>query len=478
MAIDWTGFRKGTKAEQAVMRNTAIMAATTLLANVFNYIFYFYIAKVLGPEKYSVFGTLLSIYFVIFFLTNIMNYIVIEYVSYFKAKTQYDKIRRLFDILVKSVAVSGFLIFMAMLAFSSRLKLYIGHESATPIIFLGLFLWSYIVLTTLFGMLNGMQKFLSLGMSRVVDGFFTLVFGIIFLSIGMEVSGGMLALFFAALLTVPFAIVPLRFLFNIQPTKIGDVGILQYVLKALLPSLFVAIMLNVDVILVKILFDSLDAGYFAAASLMGKIVFFVSTGMLTVIFPKAAELHSNGEDTSPLLRYGLVYTGILGFGVSLLYLLFPGIFAHVLFGREYQIAGLIGLYALSVTFLSLTNVFVMYNMAIRNFGISFILVPFTVIQITVLSIFHSSLRQVLLLESLIMFLMFISIIYFNKEEFAKMFRKTTGYRKYPISAFLNLKTGRADDSSTTTSRKIKVKEIDDFLPLDEVDFTESYNKKV
>src|SRR3989344_4442026 len=451
-------FRRKMKANHGLLENTMIIAVTSVLANMFNYIFYFYTARKLGPEQYSVFGALLSIYFIFFFLTNIMNYIVIQYVSYFRAKTQFDKIRRMFDLTTKSMTIVGFSIFLALVILSAPIRHFIKHDSIVPIVFLGLFIWAYVILATFFGMLNGNQKFRFLGAGRVTDGFFTLVFGAVFLR-----------LFFAALLTIPFVIVPLKFLFSIQPARIGDVGILPYILKSIGLSLIIGIMLNIDVIMVKIFFTSLDAGYFAAASLMGKIIFFVSTGMLSVMFPKAAELHSNGEDSSPLLKDALTYTATIGFSITLLYLVFPNFFAHILFSADYKIANLIGLYALSTTFLALTNVFVMYNMAIKRFSTAFTLLPFAVLEIVVISVFRSSLFVVLSLMCLTMFLAFVSIVYFNQEEFLKMFRKTTGYRKYPVSAYLRLKTeSDSNNNRHTSSRKIKMEELDEFLDLSDI----------
>ena len=454
------------KKNDDVMKNSVIIAIASLLANAFNYLFYMYTAKVLGPEKYGIFGTLLSIYFIFFFLTNIVNYVIIEYVAYFKAKIQLDKTRRLFDFLIKAMTLAGFVIFLILLVISGKLANLIHLNSSTPIIALGLFLWAYIVFNTILGMLNGLQKFAALGTGRVIDGFFTLLFGIIFLNLNMGIAGGMFALFFAALLTIPFVIVPLRFLFNIQPAKIGDIGIFSYVAKALIPSIFIAIMLNIDVILAKIFLSPIEAGYFAAASLMGKLVFFISVGVLSVIFPKAAELHSNGEETTPLLKDGLIYTGAIGFFISFLFLLFPGFFAHTLFGQEYAIDNLIGIYSLAATFLSLTNVFVMYNLAVRKFGITVMLIPFTALQIAAISVFHSSALQILVFEVAIMALMFVSIVYFNKEDFVKLFVQTTGYRRYPISAYLKVKTGERDDIPTS-SNKIHIKEVEEFMPYNE-----------
>ncbi len=462
-------YTKKHKSDEGILKYTLIIAITSIVANLFNYLFYFYMAKELGPEKYGIFGTMLSIYFVVFFLTNIMNYVIIEYISYFKAKIQFDKIRRLFDLLTKSMIVAGFLIFLLILTLSFKLKEYLKVDSIAPIIALGLFLWAYTIVSTFMGVLNGMQKFLSLGISRIVDGFFVLVLGIVFLGFNLDVTGSMLALFFAALLTIPFALFPLKSLFKIQPSKIGEIGMFSYVTKALVPSVFVALMLNIDVLLVKLLFSDAEAGFFAAASLMSKIIFFISTGILSVIFPKAAELHSNGEDSSALLKYGLKYTAIVGALVSTFYLLFPGFFAHVLFGKDYQIDSLIGIYALSIAFLSLTNVFVMYHLAIKKFGITTLLIPFAALEITGIILFNNgSLVNVLIVECIVMLLMFLSIVYFYRDEFIKMFKKQTGYRQYPISAFLRLKTQGVDDINSS-SRKMKIREVENFITLDELE---------
>ena len=70
---------------------------------------------------------------------------------------------------------------------------------------------------------------------------------------------------------------------------------------------------------------------------------------------------------------------------------------------------------------------------------------------------------------LTMFLAFVSIVYFNQEEFLKMFRKTTGYRKYPVSAYLRLKTeSDSNNNRHTSSRKIKMEELDEFLDLSDI----------
>src|SRR5262249_60762350 len=70
----------------------------------------------------------------------------------------------------------------------------------------------------------------------------------------------------------------------------------------------IALLTNVDVLIVKARFSGHDAGAYAAASAFARVGFFLPAAILTVLFPRTAARQARGEETEDILGRSLFAT--------------------------------------------------------------------------------------------------------------------------------------------------------------------------
>ena len=413
-------------AKKSPMNHGMFLFYSNIVVLILNYLFYAYLGKNLDPEEYSIFGVLLSFYFIVIVISTVFYNVIMKYSSYFKAKSSQEKINQLFtNALIISVLV-GLGIFILFIVISSLLKAKLGI-SYLPVILLGLFVWSYLIINVIFAMFNGLQRFGLLGIFKIISALLLIIFGVVFISIDMKSSGAMLAFLLSVILLIIPGIYLLRDSLPRHAFKLGNVGLTSYLSRTLLLSLFLAIILNIDVVLVKYFFDSKIAGYYGAAAVIGKIPFFVSNSFVSIIFPKVAELESNGQDTLHLMKEGIYSTAIISIPMTLVFLIFPDFIVKLVFSNAYQISNLIGIIAIAMTLLGIVNIIMMYYLAIRKFKILYILIPYALLLIILLILFHETILTVIVIMAIICLLLFITTIYYIREDLSIIIKKKRDY---------------------------------------------------
>jgi O-antigen/teichoic acid export membrane protein len=156
---------------------------------------------------------------------------------------------------------------------------------------------------------------------------------------------------------------------------------------------------NSDVLIVKHFFAPVEAGHYAALALIGRIVFFATWSVVTVLLPAVAQLHQKGL---PHRRYLWMSLGAV-LAVSVIVtggaFFFPQLVVGVLFGEAYlSIAPLLGLYAVATSLYSLANVVITYRLSIGNGRGGTLAVIGGTAQVIVLWFFHASLQQVVVVQ--------------------------------------------------------------------------------
>jgi O-antigen/teichoic acid export membrane protein len=168
---------------------------------------------------------------------------------------------------------------------------------------------------------------------------------------------------------------------------------------------------SIDVLLVKHFFSAEQAGHYAALSLLGKIVFFGATSIGIVMFPKIAEIHSNNKSTKKVFHKSILYTLLISASVVIAYFLFSKIIVNIIFGSQYlEITSLLGLFGLFMLFVSLSYICVLNKLAIGKKKFIFNLLAAVAAEIALISIFHSSLSQIVMVLTAINAVLFISLL--------------------------------------------------------------------
>jgi O-antigen/teichoic acid export membrane protein len=206
---------------------------------------------------------------------------------------------------------------------------------------------------------------------------------------------------------------PLNF---INKQKKGDVSysnIFRYSWPVLWATLTISFIANADLILVKHYFNTVDAGYYAAASFIAKIILFATTALATVMFPKVSELNSKGKDTRGILIKTLLYVTGVSIAAVGFYFISPDFVVWLLYGSKYKISNLIGLFGLAIALYSIVTTFVQYNLAVKKYCFLYFLIPLSTLEIVLIALFHSSLVMVISIIAILMAIIALAFLGYN-----------------------------------------------------------------
>ncbi len=374
--------------------------------------------RALGPADYGVLGALISIFYITSVPATTIGTTLTKFVSDYNAEGKYSEIRALIFGSIKSLSILGAAFSIFIIITADILVTFLKIPGKIPVFILALIIFASLLFAIMSGALRGMQKFVHLGIVNVLLYASKLLFGIVLVYLGFGVNGAISAFLFSFLLAFFVTLIPLRFLFGKKAVEINNIGLGRYYSLVLVATVSITSLMNVDVILVKHFFTSSDAGYYVAGSMLGKIIFFVSTPVIAVMFPKVSESYAKKNGTGRILKEALFYVGVLAFFSVIIYFISPNFVVTTLYGAKYEgTVELVGLFGLAMALLSLTNVLAVYDLAVRRTNFIYILIFSLCVEIILISFIHSSLIVVLKILTITAAMSFVLLLVFNKEEF-------------------------------------------------------------
>lgn len=179
-------------------------------------------------------------------------------------------------------------------------------------------------------------------------------------------------------------------------------------LQALLFFVGQVVLLNADLIVVKHLFPADQAGIYAAVALVGRVLFYASWSVIGAMFPVSAEA-ARREPQRSLLIVPTVLVSALFLGFIGLVWLFPTSIMKTIFGPGFQQAEpLLVLYATSTAAYALSVMLMAYEMSRRVISTAWLQLLAGILVFVGVYLFHSSLREVVLVLITIMVMLLIT----------------------------------------------------------------------
>ena len=156
-------------------------------------------------------------------------------------------------------------------------------------------------------------------------------------------------------------------------------------------------LVSLDIIAVKYFFAPEEAGQFAAAAALGKVILFAPAALSLVLLPKVAHNHALGKRTANGLRLAVVALVLFSLPTVTIYLLVPELPVKLLFGASYsESSQYVGLYGVAMIAYALLNLKLWYYAAVSDQRFPFILLLGGVLQAGGYALFHESIGQILL----------------------------------------------------------------------------------
>ncbi len=352
------------------------LLAATIIAGGFNYLANVFVGKLLGPEEYGIFAALLAFSLILSAPMGVIQTIVANYSARIAATS--SNLGKLGALLISTWrlllpwAVGGALMIALI---SGLIAGFLQIPSRLPVILVGFSLIPIVLFPVVLGTLQGLQRFGRYGWGQITAAVLRLILGVGFILIGWGVSGallgGVLAGFGAFLLgwwwlrDIHSGSTINEFVRSEKP-EMGP-GISRFSVIVILSMLGFMVLMNIDTIAVKSRFLPIEAGLYSAVATIGRVVLYVPTAVLTLMFPRVAGEHAQGHSTSRLAWRALLVTISLSCIGLLIFSIRPELIMGLLFGQQFLgEAALLVPYGIAMLLLAVVNVWMLYFLAVQE----------------------------------------------------------------------------------------------------------------
>jgi O-antigen/teichoic acid export membrane protein len=402
--------------EDEFFRQTGLMFIGIGLFNLFGLLYHFFMLRMLPPIDYGHLNALITLFMIISVPASTVQTTITKFVSTFQAKNQLDRVKSLLHHLLLLMLVIGLSLFLLISLGSSFIASFLQISSYGLILLLGASLFFAMVIPVPWGGLQGLQKFGSLALNLILNGGSKCVLGIVFVSLGLGVSGALSAVVVSYLITVILSHLILKMSLSQEEKRVNPElnpverngtdfsKVYTYFFPVGLTLLCFMALTNIDLILVKHFFLPIEAGYYSIAQMVGKIIFIFSFPIVMVMFPKIASLKMEDQEKKArsILGHSLTTGAFLCGGATIVSLLFPSLIVQFLSGEVYlECVPLVGLFSINMSIYSLSLILLYYQLSIDQKAFLYPLVLCTLIQSGLIVLFHKSLIQVLLMVGVV-----------------------------------------------------------------------------
>lgn len=338
-----------------------VLAATTV-ANVFAYAYQVLMARLLRPSDYAILTALFGILILEQLSAQVIQSATARIAAQYRARGEDTALHVFVRRWTRRIFVGAGVPSLAIVLVSPV----IGGALALPtssIALLGLALFISAPLTFTGGLLQGLARFGWFGWYFIVQAAARLVFGLVLVWLGFGVVGAFIGATAALVVGLAISLFPLTPLFRAARGATHDVALGQeetrFFLMASVIMLGYAALTNVDSVAARALLSPEDAGAYAAAITMAKVVLFAPIAVGFILLERTARAHARGEDTDRALFVALGFVIVTSGAVAAAYLVAPAALTRVVVGDQYPLtAALIGPYAVAALLNALLSLWI------------------------------------------------------------------------------------------------------------------------
>ena len=390
--------KKLSSKETLFVRNILLTVVLGGLIGFLNYLFNIYVARYTSETIFGIFSASMGIIYLLQIPAISIQTILTKTVGQQK------------DVSWNGFKLKSFLIFSILgILFSTLFYIFrdsvvsianIPKESILPLTLV--FFFAFITPIPK-GILLGKEKIISVNLLLLLETIAKFVIGYIGIKMGGDIN---ILILSNALPGIVFGLIALFLIKkeNIESKKKHTINYSELGLITL-SFLLISAPYTLDLILVNPLFRA----EYSALTLIGKVVFFASTTISSVMFARLVNQKKDSNEVRTLL-ISLLTTLLIGFGISLFLFVFKNSIAELVFNSKYNgIASLMPLYGVCMTLYAFVYMSTNYLISKGSYWFISIFFSITVLQIFLFDIFNNTLNVVIRNQIILYVLLFFLI---------------------------------------------------------------------
>ena len=393
---------------------------STLIVNIGNYGLNLLLGRFLGPEEFAAANILTTIVLVLSFTALGFQLATAKFVVSYTAEGLTEKVDSFITWIKKSALIFSVSISFLLILGQEVIRSYLHFESSGPLIMLFIAIPLYIDMSVSRGYFQGTNQFKKLAFTYIAEMIARLlVTGVlIYICLFMHQTWAIeaIALGFIAAFTAAAYFGTVK-TFNIfRSSNFAHSRKVFLFLGVVAMYEFSQIIINnSDVILAKHFFENKEAGLYASLALIGRVVYFATWTIVTLLFPMVIEKEKKGEPHVYLFWSSVAVVFLFGAFITLGCLFFDTFIVSILFGEAYlSTAPLLWKYAVATTLFSCANVFVYYHMSLENYTPVFISLAIGLMQIIGIYFIHNSMEAIIMVQIILMATMFLTLSIYQR----------------------------------------------------------------
>lgn len=390
--------------------DAGFLFASTVIVNAGNYAINLFLGRILGPELFAEASVIATGVLMLSFLAVGVQLTAAKYSAGYYATGELSTL----DIFIQWMSARVSRISIGIAAIIVMTSVIIQHflkfSSPWPIIIIALGLPFYFNLSLKRGLIQGIDKIRQLTYTYLLEMVLRLTFTIVALALALNYFGWLtteavsIGFFFSFLAALAFK-KPVSQQQASQTNDFIDIksDIFKFMGVILAYELSQILINNSDVILAKHYFTDSEAGLYGALALIGRVVFFGTWTIVTLLFPKVIHREKQGLPHLFLFWQSFAITFLFGLGIIVACILFPKLIIGLLFGPDFiSIHTLLWKYAVATTLFACANVFAYYYMSLNKYIPVVIAILAGIIQVVGVILYHQSLLQLIYVQIAVM----------------------------------------------------------------------------
>ncbi len=392
----------------------------SIIANIFNLFFSLFMSRNLTVENFGVLTSAVSLVMLMVIPVGSIIPTIVSFAGSHFAKEDHGSVKALFFKIIKPLLVISFIVFFCFIVFAGYIGDFFKITDQSLIVIVGIIVAFAYIGTVGSGLLQARLAFKYISFSNLIGAISKFVIGVGLVLLGLGVNGAMWAVFISGLIPSILGFIYLKFVFISRINKASKINfktIISYGVPSSLATLGLTSLISTDILLVKHFFDPLQAGVYAGLSLVGKVIFFFTAPIGSVMFPLIVKKHANSESYNNIFKMAIVMVLIPSVFISIFYFLYPDLsISFIIKNVAYKsVSGLLGLFGVFITIYSLITLFVYYFLSIKKTNVYIPVIIAALSQLLLIIFYHGSLFMVVAISLLVALILFATlVIYYIK----------------------------------------------------------------
>jgi len=382
------------------------------VANFFAYLFHLVVGRMLGPSGYGELASILSLVGLFSITFGFLGLVIVKFVSGMDER----EVQSFYSWVTKRSLAAACAVSMILLLISGYLSTFLNVPVRSIILTVPLlFILFMSFIYTSF--LQGLLRFGRLVISSNSSLFGRLILGALFVYLGFSVFGALAGVLLSSLLGLILAVYFLRDYWREGKSHFTfkrSREVFAYAVPIFIMSMATNSMYMTDVVLIKHFFNAHLAGIYASLSTMGKIIFYGSVPIASVMFPFVSREHAKKRNYKKVFFLSVLLTSTLVIGLILVYWLFPGLVLQILYGNKFiEGAPYLVWFGIFIGLFTLSSLFLNYFLSKGTTKVTYLGLLAAATQIIGICLFHKDLLQVISVSIWVSLILLVSLlIYF------------------------------------------------------------------